>query len=216
MPWGPRASDPSPVQAEGDKLYVFGQYSGASGALSAFMPVYKDVTDAAEYNVVNAATKITVGTTIAQPNTLAGSSNANQVNTAGKVTLGNTPFSGGVSAGSVPAFVGIYNPETLGTRPSVGDIIRIQRWGSTPVAISAGFAPAVGDYINSGLNNAFAQTTGQNANQPSVGSYIGRVLATAAQISVGQTITPLPAFQVSGSGGLGGGTYYLINGYIDR
>ena len=217
MPWGPRTSDPSPVQAEGDKLYVFGQYSGPSGSLAAYMPVYKDLSDAAEYNVINAATKITVGTTITTPNTLSGSSNANQVNTAGKVTLAGQFNAANPSAGGIPPFVGIFVPEQPGSRPSVGEIIRLQRFGATPVAISAGVSPAVGDFIISQTTNPFAFTTGQLTGNPSTGSaYIGRVLGTAAQISVGQTITPLPNVQVGGSGGLGGGNYYLVNGYIDR
>ena len=61
MGWGPRVADPSVIQAEGDKLYVFGQWNDQSGLLQPYQPVYKDFSDAAEWNVQNSGTALTGG-----------------------------------------------------------------------------------------------------------------------------------------------------------
>lgn len=208
MPWGPRVGNPSPVQAEGDKLYVYGQYNDISGNLVGYMPVYKDMSDAAEWNVENPVTAITVGT-----NSNVIQFGQNQKQSAGRVVTATNFNSGFVSSGDVPAFVGVYNPEVPGTRPSTGDMIRIQRFGATPVAISAGQAPNVADFLNTSGTQALFLTKPRNS--PSIGdefNYVGRVLGTSAQISTGQAINPVqqtasgqPPFQ-----------YFLVNGWIDK
>lgn len=202
MPWGPRVSDPSPVQAEGDKLYMYGQYNDTSGSLVPYMPVYKDFSDAAEWNLNNPATAITVGTNANNPQF-----GQNQKNSAGRVVTAAN-FNAGAT---LPQHIGAYNPEVPGTRPSTGDMIRIQRWGATPIGISSGQAPNVGDFVVSGLS---LYRTGLQT-QPSIGAgfnYAGRVLGTAGQISTGAAINPVqqtvpgqPAFQ-----------YFLVNAWIDQ
>ena len=230
MAWGPRVADPSYIQAEGDKLYVFGQWNDQSGLLQPYQPVYKDFSDAAEWNVQNAGTALTVGLTIAQVN--GGQTNLgfpgqgpNQAQSVGRV-VGSTNFNaGGASNGTPPLFVGIFNPENVTSRPSTGDVIRIQRLGATPVAISGGQSPKVGDYLLADSVQPFslvrpAVTAGgfQNGGQPSLGSAIfGRVLATANQISFGATVTPASVTIPAGPmGGGGNGRYLLVNGWIDR
>lgn len=199
MPWGPRTAETSTNIAEGDKLYYFGVYSGPSGSLTAFAPVYKDVSDAAEYGFIVTATKITAGA-------FAG------LQSAGKVTVGSIALNSGnlnagaVSAGQIPTTMGIYSPTNPADVPSLGDVVRIMRVGVTPVQISSGQNPAVGDYIIGDSNQNLALTRSNTAaGTPSLGAYLGRVIATGAQISLGQTITPLSA------GKLG----FLVNGWVN-
>ena len=230
MGWGPRVADSSVIQAEGDKLYVFGQWNDQSGLLQPYQPVYKDFSDAAEWNVQNSGTALTVGLTIAQVN--AGQTNLgfpgqgpNLAQSVGRV-VGSTNFNaGGASNGTPPLFVGIFNPENVTSRPSTGDVIRIQRLGATPVAISGGSVPKVGDYLIADSTQPFAITRPavaaggfQNGGQPSLGSAIfGRILATANQISYGATVTPASVTIPAGPmGGGGNGKYLLVNGWIDR
>lgn len=219
MPWGPRVTESSPQLAEGDKLYVYGQYNGPSGFLAAFMPMYKDVSDASEYNTNNSATQITVGNTNIGTGgafqTATGSSTAQRANSAGRVVLGSNFNSGGISAGDQPLFVGIFTPETIGSRPSTGEIIRMTRFGATPVAISSGQTANVGDYIQGDYLQNLALTRPRSGQGPSLGGYIGRVLGTNNAISMG-TAPTLVAQPIAGSGGIGGGTYFLVNGWIDK
>lgn len=194
MPWGPRVAETSPVLAEGDKLYLFGVYNDVSGNLTAYMPLYKDCADAAEFDSLNPTTALTAGPLVGKA-------------TAGRVLLGKTFNSGGISAGDAPVFVGIYTPTNPSDKPSTGDVVRITRLGVTPVQISSGQNPNVGDYIQADFNQNLALTRPRGGQAPSTGAYIGRVLATTSQISLGQAITAPAA-----PGGFG----FLINGWIDR
>jgi hypothetical protein len=60
-PWGPRAAETSATLAEGDKLFLFAVYNDQSGNLTAYMPVYKDVSDASEFDSLNSITALTAG-----------------------------------------------------------------------------------------------------------------------------------------------------------
>jgi|GEM_PF-6625696 len=229
MPWGPRVADPSPIQAEGDKLYVFGQWNDQSGLLQPYQPVYKDLSDAAEWNVQNSKTAITVGTTLA--NIQAGitgnnfpGQGANQAQSVGRVVGAANVNAGGASNGTPPLFVGIFNPENVTSRPSTGDVIRIQRLGATPVGISGGQTPNVGDYLLADHNQPFALTRPavgaggfQNGGQPSLGTAIfGRVLGTGNQISAGAAVTPAQVNIPAGGAYGAGANYFLVNGWIDK
>lgn len=199
MPWGPRVAETSSQQAEGDKIYLFAQYDDTSGNLTAFMPVYKNLADAAEYNTFSttALTQTSTKTSTYPQGTT--------VNTAGKVVLGTNAFAGGISTGAVPEFFGIYSPTNPTDKPSTGDIIRVLRFGSTPVQISSGQASAnVGDYLQGNSTDTLARVISRTANQPSKGMYIGRVAGTGNQISVGLPYTA-PGFQFG----------FLINGFVD-
>ncbi len=217
MPWGPRVAETSTNFGEGDKLYVYGQYSGPSGQLTAFMPLYKDVSDAAEYGYILPATQIAVGPFA-------------KLQSAGKVTLATTAVgsptpitpgstvninAGAISTGVPPVFIGAYSPTNPNDRPSNGDVVRITRFGVTPVQISAGGAPAVGDYILTQENSPFFTTLSAYsvaATSPSLGAYAGRVVATGTQISGGTAISPVPSFSTATSGYLA----FLVNGWLDK
>lgn len=190
MTWGPRTAETSPKQAEGDKIYAYAVYNDTSGNLAAFMPVCKDLGDTAEYNVIMTTTAVTVG-----PNFNA--------QTAGKVVLSSNVFAGGVSTGSVPEFFGVYSPTNPSDRPSNGDVIRVMTFGSTPVQISAGQNPNVGDYLQVAATDALAHTITRTSNAPSTGMKIGRVTATTGSISLGQAVSA-PGFQFG----------FLVNGFI--
>ena len=227
MPWGPRVADPSPIQGEGDKLYVYGQYNDLSGRLTPYAPVYKDLSDAAEWQENNSATAVTVGTTLA--NVAAGVAGvpgigANQANSVGRVVSALNFNAGGASLGTPPLLVGIYNPENVTYYPSTGDVIRIQRLGCTPVAISGGQSPQVGDYLLATSTQPWAITQrqaaagGLNVGQyPSNGQAIfGRVLATGNQISTGAAVTPASVKIPVNAQYVAGSTYFLVNGFIDK
>lgn len=195
MPWGPRITETSNRLAEGDKLYFSAEYNDTSGSLTAFMPVYKDLSEAAEYNNINNATQVTVGPLA-------------KLQSAGRVVTGSNNNASAKATGSLPLCVGIYSPTNAADVPSIGDVIRVMRIGSTPVQISSGQNPHVGDFIigDWSQNLALTMTPSNGAGlQPSVGNIIGRVLGTAGQISAGQAISPVP------SGKLG----FLVNGYVD-
>lgn len=195
MPWGPRVTETSSNLAEGDKLYIAAQYNDTSGSLTAFMPVYKDFSDAAEFDSLNTATALTAGP-------LKG------LQSAGKAVTATNVNAAGISAGGGGGlFMGIYSPTNPNDVPSTGDMIRLMRFGATPIQISSGFAPGVGDFIiTSDSQNLAAIVQRRAASQPSFGQYIGRVLGTGGMISTGGVISPLP------SGKLG----FLVNGWVDK
>lgn len=223
MPWGPRVAETSLNIAEGDKLYVFGQYNGPSGQLTMGMPLYKDVSDSAEYNAINTTTKLTAFSGGFPTNFTA----TNPPQTAGRVTLstiatsGITPGgsaninAGAISTGSIPVFVGAYSPTNPTDRPSTGDVVRITRFGITPIQVSAGVTPAVGDYITVQQASPFFGTVAAPLGISTgftPGQAVGRVTATAGFISAGQVITPVPFAASSTPGYL----EFLVNAWVDK
>ncbi len=198
MPWGPRVTETSVNSAEGDKLYWSFQYSGASGSLTAFMPVFKDFSDSAEWDSLNSTTKF-----IAPAVPL-------NTQTAGKATVG-TDFNAGSTqaAGFLPLPLGVYSPINPNDKPSTGDIIRVIRTGGiTPVQISAGQTAAIGDVIYVKTGQPLAFTAAGGAGLASLGNNaIGRVTAFGNTISVGAAPTQT---QMTGSSYNG----FLINGWI--
>lgn len=197
MPWGPRVTETSPIIAEGDKLYWNFQYSGVSGSLTAFMPVFKDLSDAAEYDSINNTTALVA------PAVPVGKQSA------GKATIG-TDFNAGATqaAGFAPIPVGVYSPGNPTDRPSTGDLIRVMRTGGiSPVQISSGQTANIGDFIVVQNNQALAFTVpATTQGNVSLGqAAIGRVVAFGNQISVGAAPT-----QTRMPGGFG----FLINGWI--
>lgn len=198
MPWGPRVAETSPTLAEGDKQYIFGVYNDVSGNLTGFMPVYKDLSDSAEYDSLVSTTALTAGLLIGKA-------------TAGRVVLGNNYLANGggagASAGTSAPFVGVYSPTNPNDRPSTGDVIRITKFGVTPVQISAGQSPNVGDYLLSDSLQPLALTRGRlaAAGRPSQGQQLGYVTATTGAISIGQAVAPLNTF----------GFGFLVNGWVD-
>lgn len=191
MPWGPRVAETSPKQAEGDKTYYFAVYNDTSGNLTAYMPVCKDLSDSAEFNVIQSTTALTVG-----PNLNA--------QTAGKVVLSSNVFAGGISTGSVPELFGIYSPTNPQDKPSTGDVIRVMTFGSTPVQISSGQSPNVGDYLQVVTQDNLAHVIPRANNAPSNGMKIGRITGTTSSISLGQSVSA-PGFQFG----------FLVNGFVN-
>lgn len=179
---------------------MYGQYNDTSGTMVPYMPVYKDLSDSAEYNV-QGPVPITVGT---NNNTV--QFGQNQKQSAGRVVTASN-----FNAGTFPQLLGAYTPEVPGTRPSTGDIIRITRWGPTPVGISGGQAPNVGDFLEGGTQ-LFRTTASTNPSSGAGANYAGRITGTAGQISAGAAINPVaqnvpgfPAFQ-----------YFIVNAWVDQ
>ena len=216
-PWGPRVAETSTNSGEGDKLFVYGQYSGPSGQLLVGMPLYKDVSDPAEYGFINPTTQVTVG-----PNA--------KLQSAGKVTLAaqnvGSPMpitpgatvninAGAISSGAAPVFIGAFSPTNPTDRPSTGDVVRLTRFGVTPIAVSAGQVVNVGDVILTQEASPYFTTAppgvATQGGLVSVGYYAGRVVATGTQISGGGAIVVPTA--ASGTAGL---LNFLVNGWVDK
>lgn len=172
MPYGERVFNGSGDRAEGDKLFETSVWGGASGTLTIGMPVFKDLTDAAEWNTKLAATAVTP----AIPRT------------GGKVVLANSANT------NVFAFVGFYQPENPGEKPNQGDPIRVLTYGEGVVSAISETGNAnplkVGDVLVAKAATTSASTAAQ---APSARISLAVVLATAAANAVGSQITAAAA-----------------------
>lgn len=178
MPYGERVFNPSGDRAEGDKLFEQSVFFGTSGTLTIGMPVYKDLTDAAEFNSKVAAT--------AQSNTANTNVYVNGVfiRTGGRVVLGTSPLT------NINGIVGIYAPENPADKPNQGDPIRILVYGEGIVSAISQTANANAITVGSVLVASTALVNGVAAgNTPLVRQTLGIVLATGAAYTVGATLT---------------------------
>lgn len=166
MPFGPRVINASGDRAEGDKF--FEQSVSNTAGLTVGLPVYKDLTDAADLNAKYAQTAL--------------SSLAPR--TGGKVVLSNSALT------NIFAWAGVYSPENPGDLPAVGDIVRVLCYGESIIsAISEtgnGNALKVGDCLISKVTTTSASTAAQS---PIAHGTMGVVIANLTFLTVGAQIT---------------------------
>jgi hypothetical protein len=169
MPYGTRVFMPGPgPSAEGDKEFIYRVYNDTSNDLTNGMPVYDDVTDAAEFNGNLAATAISP----AIPNT------------GGNCVLGTNANAGPV--------IGVYQPENPNELPAKGATIRILVRGRgvvSAVAAAAGTAVLVGDYLIANSTYTSAESGHVTA---VLGKTIGVALATGTAVASGNSIIAVP------------------------
>lgn len=149
--------------AEADQHYTEYQYNDASGSLTVGKPVYVDVTDAGEYNALNATTALSPA--VSRSN--------------GKVVLGTNANAG--------VCVGIYAPLSPSEKPNKGEIIRVCDRG---LCLASGISPAAGAAGNVGgfLVESTTQTDGVTSAARVAGSTIGQIVATGTKVAVGNTV----------------------------
>jgi len=153
------------VQAEGDKTFVECVFNGTSGTLTIGIPVYKDVTDAAEWNALLGAT---------------------QLSPAVVATGGRALLSTAANVGANPICLGIYQPLSIGDKPNNGDVIRVQNAGAAVVSTqspAAGSAGVVGGTLITSVTVVQA-VPGAAA----ITKTLGILLATSTFITTGATI----------------------------
>lgn len=166
MPFGNRVS----LLTEGDKSFAFFQYNDASGSLTLGMPVYIDVTDAAEFNALYAGTKLSPA--------------AAQTN--GKVVLG-------ANANAVNlVFAGIFQPDDFNEAPAKGATIKVLIRGRglvSAAAKTAGTAVLVGDLL---ITDSTQDSLLSGHDTYTVGKTVAVALATATAVASGASIIAVP------------------------
>jgi hypothetical protein len=174
---GPNASvySGSGQLAENDVHFTEYVYNDTAGALTIGLPVYKDLTDAGEFNASNNkyATLLTYQTT-----------GANTVRSGGRVVLGTNANAGSLATISC---VGIYQPENPGEIPVPGQVIRVLDRGEGVVSAQSpagGAAGLVGSLLVASV--AVKQAVPSAAKVP--GITIGNILATRTFTTVGSSV----------------------------
>lgn len=169
MGYGPRVLNATGPNAEGDKSFSEFVYNDTSGSLTIGMPVYADVTDAAEWNANNATTKLTpaVG-----------------------ATGGNVVLGANANAGANITCVGVFQPSSPNSKPNKGDVIRVQTFGR---AIVSAAAKAAGTAVTVGAKLiADASQDSCLAGAAVVDKTIATALATGAAVAAGASIIAVP------------------------
>lgn len=170
MAYGERVFLSNGAYAEGDKLFTYGIYNDTTGNLTMGMPLYKDCTDAAEWNN-------RYSTTALSPAVQA---------TGGNMVLGT-------NAAATNLFcVGVYQPQNPQDKPSKGDAIRIQIWGAALISACAkasGTAVKVGDIL---ITDSSQTSVLSGHNTYTVGAVVGYALATGTLVASGNTIIAVP------------------------
>ena len=142
-------------------------FNGVSGTLSIGMPLFKDVTDAADFNSKIAQTALV--TTPPTPRT------------GGRVVLATSANT------TVGAFAGLYAPENPGDRPNQGDTVRVCIYGEAIAsAISLATQPAItiGSLLGIATNTTSCIALGAT---PAPRVVVGVVLATGTGLTNGST-----------------------------
>jgi hypothetical protein len=166
MPWGNRsfAGVPGPT-AEGDKWFWDYVYDDTSGALSLGMPLYVEVTDAAEFNTDPTTGLSTVGIK----------------NTGGNVVLGTN-----AAAGANLVCVGLFQPTNRNSLPNKGDSVRVLAWGRGIVSAQSPGGGAAGLVGSNLIASAAVKQAVPGARASGVN--IGILLATGAVVTTGSQL----------------------------
>jgi hypothetical protein len=184
--FGPRGIDPASSQlAFGDKHYFEFTYNDTSGSLSIGMPLFVDVTDAAEWNNAYSTTALSPAVGKSGGKVLL-STNANAQNS---------------------FYVGVFAPDdqNIGQLPNKGDVIRVMFFGRTPVsaaAKAAGTAVLVGDIL---ITDTTQTSLLSGHNTYTAGKTAGIALATGTAVANGNSIIAVPG---------AGTTTAVINGFV--
>lgn len=161
MPYGSRVL----LLTEGDKSFAEFIYNDASGSLKAGMPVYIDVTDAAEFNAINSNTALSPA--------------AKQ--TGGKVVLGTN-----ANVGAAPYCVGVFQPDNFNELPVNGAAIKVLLFGRGIVRAQS---PAAGAAGNVGSNLVISTAVVDAVpGAKAAGTNIGVLLATGTHVAAASTI----------------------------
>ncbi len=150
-------------------------YSGTSGALLPGMPVYADVTDAAEYN-----------------NTASARNYTTVLNPVKNATCGNALLGTNANAQNLVC-LGVFFSDDQNANPANGTLIRVVDRGIVPVLAAAkagGTSVKVGDIL---IPDATPGVTAvSNGNTFVAGRTIGQVVATGAAQTSGASIIAVP------------------------
>lgn len=160
MSYSQRVTNQVGTQAESEKTFTDFVYNDTSADLTIGMPVYFDVTDAAEFNTLYPATAVT--------------GSGAQTRSGKRVVLGVNANAG--------ALAGIFQPDSYGSAPSKGDVIKCLVDG--PGIVHASQVATTGTQITVG-----ASLIGNTANNFAVvgtaalNETVGIALATGATVS---------------------------------
>lgn len=161
MPFGNRVAN----IGEGDKTFAQFTYNDTSGNLKAGMPLYIDVTDAAEFNAILSSTALSPA--------------AKQ--TEGKVVLGTN-----ANVGAAPYCVGVFQPDNVNSLPNNGDVVKVLVFGRGIVRAQS---PAAGSAGNVGSNLVLSTTVVDAVpGAKAAGTNIGVLLATKTFLTPGTQI----------------------------
>jgi hypothetical protein len=175
--YGPRGIDGSAgiagsQLAFGDVMMSEYVYNDTSSSLTVGMPLYVDVTDAAEWNVLYSTTALSP---------------------AGKRTGGNVVLGTNANAGSNLTCVGFFYPnDNLGGAPKKGDTVRVVWLGrclASAIAAAAGTAVLVGDVL---LATATYTSALSGHNTPVTNKTLGLALATGTAVANTNAIIAVP------------------------
>lgn len=192
-----RVVDPGPNSTQGgsnataanDIHLDYYLYSGTTGSLTYGMPVFRDVTDAAEYN--NSANSRAIPATVLSPNKPA--------------TCGNVVTATDSTATNLVC-VGIFYSDDVNSVPVKGTVIRVCDRGIVPVLASAktgGTSVKVGDILIVDATPGTAALS--NGNTFVTGRTIGQAVATGTAQTSGASIIAVPG---------SGATTQLINASV--
>lgn len=173
---------------EGSKLFGDFVYNDASLSLTIGMPLYVDVTDAAEQNDgrVLATTKLSTPAVAAS---------------GGKVVLGTNANAG--------VFIGVFQPDNPNSKPNKGDGIKVCAVGRCLVSAAAK-SGGTSVKVNDALITDASQTSLLSGGQviPGTGlptTYAGQAVATTTHQAPTNVIIAVPG---------SGTTTALVNGYV--
>lgn len=155
----------SAQMAENDAHFTEYVYNDVNGPATYGQPLYKDVTDAAEFNSANPTTALVPATQ----------------RTGGRVVRGTS-----ANAGPNLTCVGIYQPSSPSETATVGSVVRVLDRG---VGIASVQSPAGGAAGNVG--SAIIASAAVNDCVPAAratGLNIGVILATRALVAVGGNV----------------------------
>jgi hypothetical protein len=184
--YGPRGIGAvSGQMAAGDKHLFEFQYNDTSGSLSIGMPLFVDVTDAAEWNNLWTTTALSPA---------AGA-------TGGKVLLSTN------SNATNSYYVGIFAPDdqNVGLLPAKGDVVRVAFFGRFPVSVAAkasGTAVLVGDIL---ITDTTQTSLLSGHNTYTAGKTAAIALATSTAVATTNSIVAVPG---------SGTTTAVINGFV--
>lgn len=162
MPYGSRVLAGNGAFQEGDKMFMQFVYNDANGGISIGQPVCVDVTDAAEFNNLNATTALNPAT-----------------NASGGKVVAST------NANAGPC-VGVYQPSNPNETPNNGDTIRVLVEGRGLISAQSPAAGAAGD-VGSVLVKSAAVKDAVPGAAVAAGT-IGIILATGAHVAQGAVV----------------------------
>lgn len=171
--YGQRVLVSSGAGAEGDNLYGQGIYNDTTGNLTVGMPLFYDVTDAAQFN-----------------GNIGGQYGSTALSPAVVPSGGNFLLSTNANAGANPLMIGIYQPDNPSDVPAKGAPVKfvvLGRCVASAAAKTAGTAVTVG-----GVLTIDTTQTSLLAVAAAIRIFAGIALATKTFLTSGTTIIAVP------------------------